>query len=375
MNNNKNQSREGIFLMVLRILVALVFIFSATVKGVDPIGTEYRVEDYLEAYSWYFMLPYSFGLGVLLILVEFLIGFALLFKLHVRLAALGVLLMMMFFTVVTWFDARYNLVTDCGCFGDAVKMTNWQTFYKNIVLIVLAIIIFIARKRMISSKPGWFQTVVVILFGGLFLGFIYENYNHLPMMDFRSWKIGNDMKSANLDKIQTYVTYRNKSTGETKEYLTPDYPWNDSVWMSNWEFVDQRVDESQVIRKHHLMIVDSLGNEYTRDIIENSGDQFLLVSYNLQLADPEGMKKATELATAVRKIGADFALVCANDPSSVSKYVQLFDISYPLYFADDIELKALIRSNPGLVHFRDGVIVDKWHYNDFPLSAEKAGIE
>lgn len=362
------------FIMIIRIALGLVFIFSASVKGVDPIGTAYRVEDYLDAYGWYWLHDYSLALSVFLITCEFLIGFALLFRLQVRLAALGVLLVMIIFTIVTYFDARDNMVPDCGCFGDAIKMTNWETFYKNIVLIVMAIIVFSFRKRIVSKKPYWFQNIALVLFGGLFVWFIFYNYNHLPVLDFREWKVGNDMKSENLDKVKTYVIYKNKETGEVKEFESPNYPWNDSVWMSQWEFVDQRVDESAVIRKHHLLIQDSLGNDFTKELVENPGNQLLLISPSIRDANSEGMIKAGNLYEETLDTNIDFALVCATDPVAVRKYVTVYNMYYPVYFADDIELKALIRSNPGLVYLRNGVVMGKWHYNDFPDNLSELGI-
>jgi len=366
MNKNKIQYKEGVFIMIIRVALGLVFIFSASAKGIDPIGTAYRVEDYLDAYGWYWLFDYSFALSVFLITVEFLIGFALLFKLRSKLAALGVLLIMIIFTIVTYFDARDNLVPDCGCFGDAIKLTNWETFYKNIILIIMAIIVFVMQKRIVGKKPYWFQNIVLLLFGGLFIWFIFYNYNHLPLLDFRDWKVGNDMKSENLDKVMTYVTYQNKETGEQKEFQSPDYPWNDSVWMSKWEFVDQRIDESAVVRKHHLIIQDSLGNDFTKELIENPENQLLLISPLLRDASEKGMMKAGILYQQAMDVDVDFAMVCASDPASVKKYVTVYNMYYPVYFADDIELKAMIRSNPGLVYLRNGVVMGKWHYNDFP---------
>jgi len=371
MNKNSIAKREGLFTMIIRIVLGIVFIFSASSKGIDPIGTAYRIEDYLDAYGWYWLHDYAFALGIFLITIEFLIGFALLFKLQARLASLGVLLMLIIFSVITYYDARYNMVPDCGCFGDAIKINNWETFYKNIVLIIMAIIVFAGKGRMVSTKPAWFQNVVLILFGSLFIWFIFHNYYHLPLIDFREWKAGNNMKSQNLDKVKTYVIYQNKKTSELQEYVTPDYPWSDSVWMSEWEFVDQRIDESEVIRKHHLIIEDSLGNEYTQDLIENPGNQLLLISYDVDFAHVKGMATAAKLFEEAQDNGIDFALVCASDPSTIHKYLEVFKMEYPIYFADDIELKAMIRANPGLVYLRNGIVMGKWHYNDFPETLEE----
>lgn len=357
---------ETLFVKVIRIITGLLFIFSATVKGVDPLGTDYRVVDYLEAYSWYSLIDLSFAITVLVISVEFLLGVALLLKLRIRLAALGVLLIMIFFTCVTFIDARYNLVTDCGCFGDAIKLTTWQTFYKNVVLLIFAIIIFVKRNNIVRSQGKKFQLILLILFLAGFGWFISFNYNHLPVVDFREWKVGNDMKSTGRETVVSYLVYKNKDTGELKEYISPDYPWNDSIWLSEWEFVNQRIDDSQLVMKHGLIIEDEDGNNLTEEIIENPEYQFILASYDLDDALGQGMIDASALFRIMNEKGINVALLTSSTDDVIENYRELYLINYDVYFADDIELKAMIRSNPGLLLLKDGVVIAKWHHNDFP---------
>lgn len=363
---HNKQVKEHIVITIFRIILGLVFIFSSFVKGVDPMGTAYRVEDYLLVYGMDWMLSLALPLSIFLIAVEFLLGFAILFKLKSKLAALGVFLIMIFFTAVTWFDAYYNLVPDCGCFGDAVKLSNWETFYKNVVLIILAAVVFFKRKTTVIALPSWIQSVILFIFTCLFIWFTFYNYSHLPMLDFRDWKTGKDMKSSGEENAKTFVTYKNGVTGEEKEYLSPNYPWKDSVWMAEWTFVSQRIDESGVIRQHNLIIEDEYGNDLTKAIIENSGDQFLLVSYDLDFATGEAMIQAANLFQKLENKGIALDMVCASDPSLIVKYHEVYLMEYPVYFADDIELKAMIRSNPGLLWLKNGVVMEKWHANDFP---------
>ncbi len=354
---------EPIFVKVIRIITGLVFIFSSVVKGIDPLGTDYRVIDYLEAYGWYFLMDYTMALSILLISAEFLLGVALLLKLKSRLAALGVLLIMIFFTVVTYFDAMYELVPDCGCFGDAVKLTNWETFYKNILLLIFAIIIFLYRNKISVRIQPWLQfTVLLIVLAG-FGWFMAYNINHLPVVDFRDWKVGNDMKSSGKETVVNYLAYKNKNTGEIVEYISPNYPWNDSVWMSEWEFLNQRIDDSQLRLKHGLIIEDNQGNNLTEEIIENPGYQIILTSYDIDNAPASAMMHAGELYVQLQNTDASFTMLTRDD---VDAYRDDYGIEYDVYSADDIELKAMIRSNPGLIILKDGVVLDKWHYNDFP---------
>lgn len=366
----KHKKKKSILVLIFRIVVGLVFIFSSVVKGVDPLGTAYRVEDYLEAYGWYFMVEYALYLGLLLIVVEFLLGISMLFRLRFKLGALGVLLIMLIFTTITYFDASLNLVSDCGCFGDAVKLSNWETFYKNIVLILMAIIIFANRKRTVQSTSKWFQNslLTVIILGFMF--FINYNINHLPMIDFRDWKIGNDMNTIGEENTKVYLSYKNKETGETKEYLSPNYPWNDSVWIANWEFVGQRFDNSSVIKMYELIIEDSLGNDFTKDLIENPFTQILLIVPDLEKINDIGVKKAFMIS---KTLGEDeyFAIVTVADFESAGKFFSENMDGIEVYFADDIELKAMIRSNPGIIILKEGIVIDKLHYNDFPTILDK----
>ena len=361
---------EPLLIKLIRIFTGLVFIFSSTVKGIDPIGTAYRVEDYLLVYGWTSMLDYALLLGVFLIIVEFLIGFALVFRLKSNIAGLGVLLIMAVFTIITYLDARYNMVPDCGCFGDAVKLTNWQTFYKNIFLIVLALIIFIYRKRMKIKMPCRIQWVMLVIFVGLYTGFVIHSYQHLPVMDFRDWKVGNDMKAEGLDLVKTYVKYQNTETGEEQEFLSPDYPWSDSVWMSQWSFVSQRIDDSQRILKHGVMLEDVEGNDWTMDIIENPEFQLILVSWDLQEASSSGLSSLRKVIDETNELNIPIVLITSSTNDVIEKYLKEYQLDVETLFADDIELKAMIRSNPGLVFMHNGIVLQKWGFRNFPDKTE-----
>jgi hypothetical protein len=273
---------------------------------------------------------------------------------------------MVFFTIVTFFDALYELVPDCGCFGDAIKLSNWGTFYKNIVLLGFAVIIYISRKKIKPIASQSVQYIMIILVLGMFEWFMYHNLNHLPMNDFRDWKVGNDMKSTGKETVITYLAYQNKNTGELKEYVSPNYPWNDSVWMSEWEFVSQRIDDSNLELKHGLLVEDESGNNVTEYLIENPDYQLLLTVYDIQEVNPDAMILASELFNDIYDTGINFAMVSSSTSDELVDYLDKYNMDYDIYYGDDIELKAMIRSNPGLILLKDGMVIDKWHYNDFP---------
>jgi uncharacterized membrane protein YphA (DoxX/SURF4 family) len=365
----KYDQRDIVFYLLRysRILLGLVFVFSAATKGIDPLGTSYRVEDYLSNFGWAFLMPHALLVSYFIIISEFLLGIAFLFKLFFRKAMWLMLLMLAFFTVLTFFDALKNLVPDCGCFGDAVKLSNWATFYKNIILISLNIFVLSNVRRQVPRPPRFFpQFLILVIAGVVFLGFMNYNVNHLPVIDFRNWKVGEDMKPAGLDKAKTYVTYKNKETGQTKEFLFPDFPWKDSTWMAQWKFVGKRVDNSQVHRKYNLVLEDSLGNDNANAIFENPGTQFILVSYNLSQGNVIGFQKAAALVSYLNSKDISMVLITASGWHEIVRVENGYHIKIPAFLADETELKAVIRSNPGLMLMKNGIIIKKWAYKDFP---------
>jgi uncharacterized membrane protein YphA (DoxX/SURF4 family) len=370
MKRAKPTPAENRFLKVIRILLGILFIFSSAVKGVDPIGTAYRVEDYLLAYGFDSLVELKLVIAMALITTEFILGFALIFRFRYKIVSWATFAMMLFFLVVTWFDATENMIPDCGCFGDAIKLSNWATFYKNIVLILMALSLLFAGKKGQPQMKPILQNIIIIIVASGFLWFQFYNYDHLPLIDFRTWKEGKDMKIKNADKQKIYVIYKNKQTGEQKEYLTPNYPWNDSIWKTNWEFVNQRVDNSEVLKPHDLVIEDEENNDVTQDVIENPGYRLLIISPDLDEASGAGMIKAAYLAEKLENENVESTLICATGPEEVKKYLTLYKIDYPVYYADDIGLKAMIRSNPGMLLLHNGIIIKKWHHNDFPTLAE-----
>ncbi len=366
MNNSDHKQFFRYLLPALRIFLGLVFLFSSVVKGIDPVGTSYRVEDYLQVYGWMALVPYSLEIAFLVIVSEFLIGLAFVTHVFVKTAAWGMFVMLLIFTAVTWFDARYNMVPDCGCFGDAVKLTNWQTFYKNVVLITLnAVFLWGRGKGVTKQKSRLTSWAILLVFGGGFLAFMFYNLNHLPVVDFRNWKTGRDM-TMSPQPTQTFVVYRNKKTGEQKEFLFPDYPWKDSAWMAQWTFVSQRSVTPAVEKKYNLVMEDSLGVDHTKALVENPGFQLLLVSYNLQKAAPSGFRKMVALSAFLEKKHVQAALVTATPAGEAVKTEKGYGLRWPVYLADETDLKAMIRSNPGLILLHHGVILKKWHYHDFP---------
>ena len=351
---------------ISRLIVGLVFVFSGFVKGVDPLGTAYRIEDYFIAYGMDWANPLALFLSIFLCALEFALGVYLLLNIRLKLMSWPLLLLMVYFFILTFFDALNNPVPDCGCFGDAIKLTNWETFYKNIVLIILVAIIFYYRKKFrpwLTASAG--NLAVLIIFSGIVLFSVYQ-YRHLPLIDFLGWKTGTDLVPDNPGTAKVYLLYRNKATGEEKEYLSSNYPWNDTIWMKEWEFVNQRVDESGVIKGHSLRIFDSEGNDLTEVYVNNPDYQFLLVSYDLSDGSRKGFEKLDQLYGEIAGIGYSFVVLTGSLDEEIAEYRKGLNDNLEFYHADDIELKMMVRANPGMILLKDGIVLGKWHWRDAP---------
>jgi len=280
---------------VSQIILGCLFLFSGFVKGVDPIGTAYRVEDYFIAYGTEWMMPAAIVLSFILNAAELVLGALLLFNVKPKLSAWLILLMMIFFTLTTLNDAINNPVPDCGCFGDALIMSNWQTYYKNLVIFVFVLIIFLNRssiRKFYTSKAEWALGVGFIAF---FIGFQFLNYINLPMMDFRPWKEGNKMITENPLPVKYYLTYRNKISGEQKEYMSPNYPYDDPEWLANWEFVSQRTEDPNVVPGMDLAIIDFSGEDVTKSYLGNPDYNFFVVAWDLSKTNENAFVKINEL--------------------------------------------------------------------------------
>ncbi len=352
---------------ISRILLGLLFIYSGFVKAVDPIGTNYKIIDYFIAYGTEWANPVALYFSIFLNAFEFVVGgFLLLLNVKIRTVSWLVLLMMAFFTLTTVFDAIYNPVPDCGCFGEALILTNWQTFYKNLVIDVLVIIVFFNRnaiKKVFTSKGEWAIVGVTVV---LVVYFQVYNYRHLPVVDFRAWKVGNKMMNENPQPLKYYLTYMNKETGEKKEFLSPDYPYNDSIWLSKWLFVNQRIEDPNP-KLHDLIILDKNGSDVTSQFIENPDFQFLLIAWDISKIKKKVIPKINEFYKQCDNIGISFTMLTSSAPEEIEEFKKRFHpADFEYYFADDTSLEAIIRANPGLVLLKNGVVKGKWHYNDFP---------
>lgn len=364
---NNYYNRSG--LVLCRVLVGALFVFSSFTKGVDPLGTKYKMLDYFIAYNIEWFNDFALALAIILIMAEFVVGICLILNLLPRLATLGASLLMIFFTISTFFDAIYNLVPDCGCFGTAIKMSNWQTFFKNLIILAVLIPLIFNNKSLVNKRVTILgQSLFTFIFLGLFVGFEIYNVRHLPVIDFMDWKVGRDMKPVeNPEPADIYLTFKNIETGETEEYLSPNYPWNDSVWMSQWEFVSQRQEGG--IQSLGFSILNEDGDDFTHLLFETEKLFVIVAPYLNEMTDNDFAECQRIYDFAIDN-EYSYLWITSVNPEYVYELQEKYYMFDEVYYGDELELKSMVRSNPGLILMDNGVIIDKWSKIDFPTEDE-----
>lgn len=352
-----------------RLFVGAVFVFSGFVKGVDPLGFAYKLDDYFVAFGMEWAMIFSLFLSVMLCAVEFTVGAMLLSNIKMKFTSWIVTLMMAFFTLLTLNDAIFEPVPDCGCFGDAIKLTNWETFYKNIVLDVFVVIIFLSHNKYKSSLKCVTQWLLTAIYFVVLILFSFYNYRHLPLIDFRPYKVGNKIEMQSDTDAVYYLQYKDIETGEQKEYISPNYPWNDSVWLSKWEYVGQRIEKQGAEEEYDFAIETLEGDNVTESVLEWE-NVFVFVSYDLSKLSEKDMEKVDRMIQELNQDNIEYIWITASLPEEIEKISERYPYFDSVFLADAIMLKTMIRANPGLVWLDKGTIKAKWHQTDFP-SAKK----
>ncbi len=358
---------------ISRILFGIVFIFSGFVKGIDPWGSAYKFTDYFNAMDLGLLNWAAFPLGVLLAFAEFAIGIAFLFNWRMRLFSWLGFLFMVVFTPLTLWIALKNPVSDCGCFGDALVLTNWETFYKNLFIITLAIISLTNRNWFANQEKTKLPAVLSLLTFVAYFGIVFQSYQHLPIIDFRPYKIGTNIpeamgtpEDAPQAIYENMFYYKNKNTGKVKKFTEDNYPWKDTT---NWVYHDM---ESKLIQEgyeppiHDFSIETPDGENIIDFFIYDENYVFMLVAYDLQKSSTKSQDKINTLANWAMEHELSFICLTSTLPEESSIFAEENDAPYEFFNCDEITLKTIIRANPGLVVLKGGNVVGKWHYNDIP---------
>lgn len=355
-----------------RYFVGLLFIFSGFIKANDPIGFSYKLEEYFVLFGMDWLASIALVLAMFICVFEIVLGIALVLGLKSNTVTWLLLLMILFFTWLTGYSAITGKVTDCGCFGDAIPLTPWQSFYKDIILTVLIGILFWQRKNIKPYLKEKNSLQVVGVFTLICSVFTMWCYMHLPVLDFRPYKVGADiqklMSDGIPDEIEMVFIYKNKASGEEKEFSATDIPTD-----GNWDYVDRKdkiIKEGKLSSIHDFVITNGDGEEFTEDILANQDYSFIVIAYDIPKTSNPAFKQITELASAAEKNGHKVVAITASDYMQVENLRHEVGAAFPFYYADATALKTIVRSNPGLLVLKDGVIKGKWHYNDMPTYQE-----
>ena len=365
-NNKKALHITG---SIARTLLALTFLFSGFVKAVDPLGTVYKIQDYLhEGFGGIFQwaIPAAGVAAVCLIALEWLLGIAMLLNVRTQWTSWITLLFYCIMTPLTLYIAIANPVSDCGCFGDALVITNWQTFWKNIILLLLSICLVICRKAIPELFSWWMEIIIALAALGSVAGIMGYSYTHLPQIDFRPYKVGNHIPTlmeipddAEVDQYEITLIYA--KDGKEQTFTLENYPKGDP----EWTFVDQKsvlVKKGYVPPIHDFEIETLEGDYITQDILESEEPIALVVMYDLTKTDTTQLDK---LMYMIHEYPRVYFLTASGEEEIFAFAEELGwdeETTYSTFcFTDPITLKTIVRANPGVIVVQNGTIIDKYN--------------
>ena len=368
-----------IVLSISRAVVGLLFIFSGLIKANDPLGFGYKLQEYFEVFHISFFNDYAPAIAILLCTLEIVLGALLLLGFWARQVAWGILVLIVFFTFLTFYSAFFEVVTSCGCFGDAIPLTPWQSFSKDLILLALIIVIFRQHEHIqpiVASNRAQDLISGFIVF--VSLGFGLYTYNFQPIIDFLPYKIGNNIPSlmvvppgAPLDVYQITYKMKNKKSGEEKTLTDKEYIktaiWKDTDWEIVGEPVNKLLKKGYDVKIKDLKITDSQGTDYNKEILENPYYNLIVVAYDLNKANKSGMGDLNALAmNSAENFNIRTVLLTSNSAQSAEEFSNQNKLIMEIFYADGIPLKSMVRANPGLLLLKNGTVINKWHFHNLP---------
>ena len=378
MENGKQHIAIGVITTVCRFVLAVVFIFSGFVKAIDPLGTQYKIQDYLDAFGWTGVFPefVPFVASALLGMLEFCLGVYLFFGIRRIIAPRAVVAVMAVMTPLTFWLAWDHPVSDCGCFGDALVLTNWETFGKNVVLLAMSLVVLKWRRRLFPLATTRFDWLIA-LYGFLYiLCMTVYCYRHLPVFDFRPYYVGADIRQgmsipAGEEPTEFETRFVLQKDGVEKEFTLENYP------DSTWTFVDSKT----VVKKQGYeppihdfsMIRYDDGEDITEQVLADEGYTFLLVAHQLGQANQSRMDLINELYDYCLEYGYAFYCLTSSSDEDILKWQEDTGAEYPFCLMDNITLKTMVRFNPGLMLLKKGTVVGKWSIIDIPDEYQLVG--
>ncbi|TJZ51528.1 DoxX family membrane protein [Sphingobacterium olei] len=379
---NTRSEKTNILLWISRLFVGLLFIFSGLIKANDPMGFGFKLQEYFHVFHMNFLNDYSTWIAVIICALEIILGALLLLGIAGKKVAWGLLLLIIFFTFLTFYSAFFEVVTSCGCFGDAIPLTPWQSFIKDLILLAFVLYIFVYRaqlKPVIKNNFSRNLVTFLIIVASFGIG-IYTVY-FLPFIDFLPYKVGNNIpklmeipEDAPQDEYQHIYSIKHKTTGENKKVTDKVY-MDEKIWEDeNWEIVGE--PETKLIKKGYqipisdLNISDAEGNNVTQEIITNPYYNFVVVSTDVTKLSPTDFLALDKLNETIRNLSKDYnirATLLTSSSSSDANYLNdQLDLVLEIFYADAVPLKSMVRSNPGVLLLQNGVVINKWSKQSFP---------
>ncbi|MES2269164.1 MAG: BT_3928 family protein [Bacteroidota bacterium] len=361
-----------------RLAVGLLFIFSGLIKANDPLGFSYKLEEYFEVFHTTWLNGFALSLSILLCALEMILGFALLVGTRAVQVIWGLLLLIIFFAFLTFYSAYFKVVQTCGCFGDAIPLTPWQSFTKDLILLLLVLVLFVNRKAvkpLTNAKTGDKLLIGATIVS---IGFGLYTYNFLPVMDFLPYKVGanilQEMKTppgAPADEYEVTYVLKNKNTQATKTMSDKEY-LKSGIWKdTNWAVKGN--PESKLIKKgfepkiRDLNIQDAQGNNYNEELLSSPFYSLWIVAYNLDDTNPEAVNRINALAANLtQNYNTRTIFLTSNAPEGAQKFAKEHKLVSELFYADGVPLKSMVRANPGIMLIKNGTVINKWHFHNMP---------
>jgi len=362
-------------LWLLRIVVGVLFIFSGLIKANDPLGLSYKMDEFFEVWHMYWAMPYSLGLSVAMIAFEIIAGVALLVGYGFRLFSFLLLLLTTFFTFLTAYVYLTDKIKECGCFGDCIKISNAETFWKDVILLVLVLILFAFRKRIRPIFSGYPSVAVLVLTTFFAFGVQWWTLEHLPVYDCLPYKEGANLwEKSQLPPgsepavYETMLTY--EKDGVKKDFTMSDYPWQDS----SWKYVDTKTklikEATGEIAIKDFSITDYDGNDQTQNILRADGYVFLLFVRNTDKARTDNLDRLKKMADEAEAADIPLYILSSDNQQRTLEFLQRHNlVKFPAFAVDGTASKTGMRTNPGLMLLHDGTVQKKWSFRDYPRSA------
>lgn len=352
---------------IARILVGIVFIFSGFVKLNDPLGFSYKLQEYFseQVLNLEFLIPFALVIAIILVVFELVLGIMLLIGYLPKFTTWSLLLMIVFFTFLTFYSAYFNKVTDCGCFGDAIPLTPWQSFTKDVILLFLILILFF-KQKLISPLfvPASHRWIIFLSFMLCFL-FAYHVLMHLPVLDFRPYKIGNNIQEKMKlpeDVRNAKVEYHWKFKVNGKEKIITNngaYPKVDGDFIG----VETSNPVENLIPPIHDFFIEKDGEDITAEVLSEP-KVLLIVAYDLRKTERDGFKAIKELSDEALNKNYKVIGLTASGPDKQEKIKEAYKLNFDFYQGDETALKTIVRANPGLLILHKGTITQKSHWFD-----------